>query len=687
MIFKESGDELSRKNWLVAAGDRDLAAQIAENCGIDPFAAYLLCARGFTDEFEVESFLFDGDLCDPFSLPDMQKACERITRACESGERITVFGDYDCDGVTATALLYSYLCNRGADVDWYIPDRAAEGYGMHNGAIDLLKERGTSLIVTVDNGISSVDEVDYARSLGMDVVITDHHRAGSILPDAVAVVDPHIEGCGCEFEDWAGVGVAFKLACALEGDDGTVLLPEYADIVAVGTVADIVPLKGENRILVREGIGYMNDALGGGTLRPGLKALIDESGALPAELNSSSAAFRIAPRINAAGRMGSADRAVNLLLEKDIEKARLLAGEIAGANAERQRIEGEIAEAAINRIANDISYKNDKVIVIAGDDWHQGVIGIVASRLVEKYGKPAVVISKNGENAKGSGRSVDGFSLYDALAACADVLTRYGGHVLAAGMSLKTADIAEFRKKINAYAASLDIPMQQLRLDCKLNPSSVSVAMLDALSVLEPFGAENPQPMFGIFNVTVTSVQPVGGGKHLRVNVSKKGSSVSAMLFSKTADEFPFAVSDTVDLAVRLSKNEYMGEQKVTIQIRDMRFSGTDSAALQRSQDLYDKFISGAVLSAEERFAILPDRDFCARVYKYIKSAGGWHFDADILLHRLSLKESELAKCLAALDIFAQLGILVESGGCYSLPPVPVKAALESSAIYKKLAV
>ena len=676
---------MSRKKWVVAQCDRDLAAQLAENCGIDPFAAYMLAARGFTDDFEVESFLFDGELCDAFLLPDMQKAVDCINSARDGGDRITVFGDYDCDGVTATALLYSYLRDSGANVDWYIPDRALEGYGMHNGAIDVLRERGTKLIVTVDNGISSVGEVEYAHSLGMEVVITDHHRAGEVLPAAAAVVDPHIEGCDCDFEDWAGVGVAFKLVCALDGDISE-LLSRYSDLVAIGTVADIVPLKGENRILVREGVGFMNDALRDGTLRPGIKALVAESGGAFSEFTSTVTAFRLAPRINAAGRMGSAERAINLLLETDSEKAGIFAAEISQANAERQSIESEIAAAAIKQISENPSYKTDSVIVVDGEGWHQGVIGIVASRLVEKYGKPAIVISRSGENAKGSGRSVDGLSLYDALAACGEVLTQFGGHLLAAGMSLKTADIPEFRRRINEYAARLNIPMQQLLLDCKLNPASVSLSMLNTLSVLEPFGAENPQPLFGIFNVTISSVQPVSSGKHLRIVFTKKGVSSTAMLFSKTAEEFPFMPGDKVDLAVRLAKNEYMGEQKVSLHIKDIRFSSTDEETLQASQQLYERFCRGEALSKSECAALLPDRTFCAAIYKYIKNLKGWHHDAEILLQRLGFPRETLGKCLIALDMFTQLGFMTECEGGYTLPETAVKAPLESSEIYKRLA-
>ena len=490
---------MSRKKWVISPCDRDAAASISENCGVDPFAAYLLCARGITDEFEVESFLYDTDLMNPFELPDMDKAAERTLSAIENGEKITVFGDYDADGVTSTALLYSYLKSKGACVDYYIPDRAGEGYGMSIDAIQALKERGTELIITVDNGISAIEEVEYAHNIGMDVVVTDHHRVGEALPRAVAVVDPHRADAELEFREWAGVGVAFKFICALEGDEGYELLEQYGDIVALGTVADIVSLRGENRIIVRSGIAYMNAAISEGTLRPGLAALLEASGSTAA-LDSSSLAFRFAPRINAAGRMGSAYTALRLLLSESREEALQIAEEISQANTERQTIELQIAQSAIDYIEENPHIKYQRVIVVAGKDWHQGVIGIVASRLVEKYGKPAIIISRSGEIAKGSGRSIEGFSLYDALTYCSELLTQYGGHTLAAGMSIEDDKIDQFREKINEYASGATPAVPVISIDCKLNPASINPELVYSMQMLEPFGAENPN-LFSVFTV------------------------------------------------------------------------------------------------------------------------------------------------------------------------------------------
>ena len=674
---------MNRKKWVVSQCNRDVAATIAENCGVDPFAAYLLCSRGMTDEFEIESFLYDADLIDPYTLPDMEKAVSRISSAIENNEKITVFGDFDADGVTSTALLYLYLSSRNAAVDYYIPDRTSEGYGMNLAAVDILKERGTNLIITVDNGISAIEEIAYANTLGIDVVVTDHHRVGDILPDAIAVVDPHREDCLCEFTEWAGVGVAFKLICALEDSEGYDLLEQYGDIVALGTVADIVPLKGENRIIVRSGVAFMNAALNDGTLRKGLKALLQVSGS-GNTLDSSVMAYRIAPRINAAGRMGSAQRALKLLLCKDDATARELAEEISDANAERQSTETKITESAIEYIENNPGIKYGRILVVDGDDWHQGVIGIVASRLVEKYGKPCIVISKNGTSARGSGRSINGFSLYDAFSYCSSVLEQFGGHTLAAGMSIDSDKIDEFRAKINEYAHSIPVAVPVLNIDCKLNPANLSLDVLSSLELLEPFGAGNPQPVFGLYNMEITSLQPVGSGKHMRINVRKKSTTLSVIMFSVATEEFPYKAGDVVDIAVKLDSNEYQGKKQLSVQAKAIKFSETDDDKIISSLHSYESFCEGSELSSEDKESLGLNRDFCGKIYRYIRSNNGWNYSAEILCKRLKLPEEKVAGCSIALDVLTELGIIIHKDGRYILPVEDVKSALENSDIFRR---
>ncbi len=678
------GDFLNRKRWVVSKCDKDRAADIAENCGIEPFTAYLLCARGMTDEFEIESFLFDTDLTDPFNLPDMEKACKRIDEALDNGEKITVFGDYDADGVTSTALLYSYLLSQGANVDYYIPDRAEEGYGMNNEAIDILAERGTRLIVTVDNGISAIEEIDHANALGLEVVVTDHHKAGAVLPNAVAVVDPHREDVYCEYTEWAGVGVAFKLISALDGTEGYELLEKYADIVALGTIADIVSLKGENRIFARAGVAFVNYALEQKTLRHGLKALLEESGTT-APVDASTLAFRLAPRINAAGRMGSAERAVKLLLTENYKEAHEIAHEISEANTERQSIESEITNAAIEIIENDAKMKYEKVIVVSGDRWHQGVIGIVASRLVEKYGKPCIVISVNDGIAKGSGRSVDGFSLYDALTYCKDLLVQYGGHTLAAGLTVETDKLDLFRESINQYAQKNEAPVAELHIDCKLNPVSVKLELLSAIEQLAPFGADNPQPIFGLYNMTLTAMQPVGNNsKHMRMTVEKNGCALSAIMFNVEIIDFPYRVGDKIDLAVKLSLNEYMGKAKVNVQVKDIKLSELDDERVILAQRDYEAFCLGTPLSKQGSEDLCVTRELCGKVYRFMVGKNTWRHSPEILTYRLGLSAKDIVSCSIALDCLVELGILNYSNGVYSLPSVDVKNPIENSTIFKK---
>lgn len=676
---------LNRKKWVVSPCDKECAASIAESCGLDPFAAYLLCSRGFTDEFEVESFLYDVDLLDPLLLPDMDKACERIETAIIGGEQITVFGDYDADGVTSTALLYSYLKSRGAAVDYFIPERES-GYGMSCDVIDMLKARGTSLIVTVDNGISAVKEIAHAAELGVDVVVTDHHQVGDELPSAVAVVDAHRQDCDCEFTDWAGVGVAFKLVSALSGSDGYDILEQYGDIIALGTVADIVSLKGENRIIVRSGVAFLNAALADGTLRAGIRALIASSCAPNTALTAADIAFRLAPRINAAGRMGSPERALKLLLSEDISEANALAEEISEANSQRQTVETRITDAACEKIEADAHIKYRRVLVVSGEDWQVGVIGIVASRLVEKYGKPCIVISENGEIAKGSGRSLGEFSLYDALQYCSGVLTQYGGHTLAAGMSVEPSKIGEFRDKINEYAALKEAAAPVLKIDCKLHPANVSLDTLSSLEILEPFGADNPQPLFGLYDMTLTAIQPVGNGKHLRLTAKRNGAQVTVMMFSVTPSEFPYKEGDVLDFAVRLAKSEFKGSTQLSIQAKAVRFSGSDDDAVLSAERAYEDFCSDRELDGETREKTRVDRELCALVYKFIKSNNGFAHSEEVLCRRLGLSEEKIASCRIALDALAQLGVIINNGGEYSLPLESKKAELENSDIFKKAA-
>ncbi len=674
---------MRRKKWVVTKGNKDLAAQVAQELSIDPFAALLVTSRGFENTDEIADF-FDPDapLClSPLSIADMGKAAERINRAIDDFEMICVFGDYDADGVTATALLYSYLETRGANVIRYIPDRLAEGYGLNIGAIERLAEMGVKLIVTVDNGVSAIDEAVRAKELGIDLIITDHHKVGDVLPDAVAVVDPHREDCPSSFKEMSGVGVAFKLACALEGDDGDILIEEYGDLVALGTIGDVVTLTGENRVMVRRGLRLINECP-----RPGINALMEIAGVGEKIFSASTAAFTVCPRINAAGRMGSANKALDLLLSDDDVAAEQIAQVINEMNSERQQTETSIFSSASAMINSETGIINDKIIVVDGEGWHQGVIGIVAARITERYGRPCIVISREGDTARGSCRSIEGFSIYDAIEAVSDCLDHFGGHTLAAGLGLESSRIEEFRRRINEYAADKPMPFALQKIDCRLLPTSISLDMLSAISLLEPFGSGNPQPCFGLFGVKIEETASVSEGKHMRMVVSKNGARTGVVFFGMPERRFPYEKGDTVDLAVNLDRNIYNGETRVSVIIRGIKPSQTDDEKVLRSIELYDKFSRHENLTAEEAEAILPDRQLQVEVFKAIKAKPLKDKECEVLCVRLGDDGENLAKINAVVDIMLEMGILEETlEDTVYVPENPPKVNLEDSEIMKRL--
>ena len=674
---------MRRKKWVVTKGDKELAVQLSEQLGIDPFAALIATSRGFDNIDETGDF-FDPDAplqLSPLSIADMGKAAERINRAIDSGELICVFGDYDADGVTATALLYSYLETREANVIRYIPDRLTEGYGLNIGAVEMLAEKGVGLIVTVDNGVSAIDEAIRAKELGVDLIVTDHHKVGDVLPDAIAVVDPHRSDCPSSFKEMSGVGVAFKLVCALEGDDGDILIEEYGDLVALGTIGDVVTLTGENRVMVRRGIRLMNECP-----RPGISALMEIAGVGDKVFSASTAAFTVCPRINAAGRMGSAYKALDLLLCEDEDAAAELAEEINRMNSQRQQTETSIFSQVQVMLAAGSDLLKDKIIVVDGENWHQGVIGIVAARITERYGRPCVVISRDGEVARGSCRSIEGFSIYEAIEAVSDCLDHFGGHTLAAGLGLKCSRIEEFRRRINEFAAGKEMPFALQKIDCRLQPSSINLGMLSAMNMLEPFGAGNPQPSFGVFGVRIDDVSGISEGKHIRMTVSKNSSRLNVVYFGMPEKKFPFKKGDVVDLAVNLDKNVYNGETRVSVIVRGIRPSLTEEEKVLSSISLYEKFSRHERLSADEALSVLPDRQLQVEVYKSIKSEPVKDRCYEALCVRLGDNGENLAKINAVADMMLETGILeADEDDMIYVPENPPKVNLEESHIMKRI--
>ena len=674
---------MDRKYWNITPYDKAKASALARACGVDDFAVLLLQSRGIDTPEAVMEFLSDreGPLSSPFLIKDMDKAVARIRHGVERGEKMLVYGDYDADGVTATALLTSYLETVGANVAYYIPSRLKEGYGLSMDAAERIVSEGFRLVITVDNGISAVEEAAYFKAHDVDMVITDHHKTGPVLPDAIAVVDPHREDDESPEKELAGVGVAMKLAAALEEGEFGAVMEDYADIVAIGTVADIVPLTGENRSIVKRGLEALSNCC-----RPGLCALIDAIGYADKPLTSSAVAFGIAPRINAAGRMDSADAALNLLLTDDEAEAQELVRKVNNANTLRQTTEGEMTEEVEAYFDAAPQTRLDRVLVAAGRGWHPGVIGIVASRVVEKYGRPAVVISIGEDGVcKGSGRSIEGFSLYDALAYAGDTLIQFGGHTLAAGFSILEENIGRFRQKLNEYAAKTAYVYPSINIDCRLNPANITADILDSLSLLEPFGAKNPAPVFGLFNMTVAGIKPIGGSKHLRLNLARNGAVLNAVWFGQTYKTFPFAEGDTVDAAIRIERNDYMGETRLSIQIRDMRPAGSDDDAMFAAKAHYRAFLRGETLPEEQLSLLRPDRALIADIYRYIKEHGAWQFSPEMLCMRIGAQAGKAGAVSVALEALCEAGILTCDGEGYRLTDFNGKTDLAECGILKRL--
>ena len=677
---------MSRKKWTVQKLNKDLASTIAERYSIDPLTALLLTQRGFDTFDKLDEFFDDSEeWIDPFLLPDMDKAVERINEAIFDGERICVYGDYDCDGVTSTTILYSYLEAQGADVTYMLPERERDGYGLSNQVVDRIAATGTKLIITVDNGISSVEEAKYIKEKGMELVVTDHHLEGDELPDCVAVVDPHRNDKDCPFEDYAGCGVAMKLCYAMEGSDEEVM-QEFADIAALGTVADMVPLVGENRKIVLYGLKLLNTYR-----KPGIEAILEKAGLSEKTLDSTSISFGIAPRINAAGRMGTAERALDLLLADDPYSASEMAEEVNVMNSQRHSEEDKIFTEAIAYLQDHPELAHMPILVVSGEGWHEGVLGIVASKLLERYLRPVIVLTDKGDLCKGSARSIEGFSIYDAMNSCRDMLNTFGGHELAAGMSIKTEWLDEFREKINEYAYENASVYPETRIDCKLNPAGLSMDVLDSIRMMEPFGTGNTSPVFGLYGVVIDSVQGMGNeGRHKRLTFHKDGdrTMVNGIFFNQP--EFPYQRGDKVDLVVTLGRNEYRGNVSLSVYIRDIRPAGSDDDAMAASEQLFDKMLAGRRLSGEEVDRLTPDRSYFAGLYRYLKANEGVPYSAyEYIHHKVYPADEEstpLCKTRVTLLAMRELGLLTtDDEGRIHIPDQETKVDLSDAPVLQKL--
>ena len=622
--------------------------------GYAPLTAMVLSARGIVNPAKAREYLgCDAPLHDPYLMKDMDLAAGRVALAMQRGEKIAIFGDYDVDGITATCLLTDFLRKCGTDVVSYIPGRLEEGYGLNPIAIRQLHAAGVNLIVTVDCGITALEEAQLCRELGMDLVITDHHECKETLPDAVAVVDPHRPDGGYPHKNLSGVGVAFKLAAALSGDQEAVLT-EYADMVCLGTVADVMLLQGENRVFVDRGLQSLRS-----THRPGIAALMQEAGCAPENVSASSIGFMLAPRINAAGRMGQIDLAVELFLTQDPKQGAQLAKALCDLNRQRQAVESEIYDQAVSMLPQGTV---PEAIVLAEESWHQGVVGIVASRIAEEYCCPTFLICLDGEHGKASSRSFGGFNLFSSLRELSPLLESYGGHELAAGFTISRSQIPEFRNRICQIASTYycdDTPRTVLDIDCAIQPELLTLSGIDSLSALEPCGNGCPKPVLMMKNLTVERINPVGGGRHLRLRLRSGRYTLGAIYFSATAESASIQVGDLVDVAFNPQINEFRGERNVQMNVIDIR----PSCSAEASPEMCGYHALHTLqLTAAMADALLPDRATLATVWRYLSAGGSTVLESPMCLCRKIVRWSgaplSLGKLLICLDIFSDVGLL-----------------------------
>lgn len=614
---------MSERQWVLSEPDHEVCEKLQKELKVFPLTAKLLANRGLDSADKVKEFLNKESipLHDPFLLKDMDKACARVKQAIEKKENVCIYGDYDVDGVTSTMMLYTYLTEHGVHCQYFIPDRISEGYGLSLPVIQKMVGQ-VGLIITVDTGITAIEEAKFAKENGIDMVITDHHSCREELPDAVAVVNPRRDDCDYPFKNLAGVGVVFKLLCAVDGNTERVC-ERYSDIVAIGTIADVMPIIDENRRIAAMGLQKLESVRSPGILALMRHAGIIKHGHQVKKVTSSTIGYVLAPRINAAGRIASASRAVELLATNDETVADQIAYELCEINKQRQETEQKIYEQAIAQIRTECN--DDCFFVLASDGWHQGVIGVVASKIAEKFSAPCILFSFDGNVAKGSGRSIKGFSLMDALASCGDLLIEYGGHELAAGLSIEREKLPEFRKRINEYASQYltrSDSQLPLEVECLVDFPDITMEGIEEMQTLEPFGLMNPQPVLMMRHVTLAELVPLSGGKHMKFKIrpeSRQGGTaeISAIYFN-VPQEMRLTEGNVCDVVFTADINEYMGTRSPQVTIKEIRLSGIDGADAEDGEQIYRRLIDPEDTSPVDRSNV-PVLDDFRNIYKYLK--------------------------------------------------------------------
>ncbi|GMQ63762.1 single-stranded-DNA-specific exonuclease RecJ [Vallitalea maricola] len=684
--------------WNLKQKNEKLVEELSEKYKMSTIMATILANRNIVIEKDIVRFLnADKDkFYDPYLMEDMDKAVERIITAIDKNEKITIYGDYDVDGITSTSVLYMYLKENAAQVDYYIPNRLEEGYGVNDDAVKSIHQGGTKLIITVDTGITAISQVDLANSLGLDMVITDHHECQESIPDAVAVIDPKREDCRYPFDMLAGVGVAFKVIHALSIKLGNIdSIWKYLDIVAVGTVADIVPLKDENRIITKLAFETMKD-----TWNVGLKSLIKISGNKKDDkITAGIIGFRIAPRLNAAGRLGDAKRGIELFITEDKNKAADIAEKLNEENILRQQLEQEIFDEAVHIIEENIDMDNTKIIVAASSNWHHGVIGIVASRITEKYYKPSILLSIEDGVATGSARSVDGFSIFEALCSTKELFMKFGGHEMAAGMSLKEENIDRLREVLNEYAENTmesDTLIPKLTADMEIDIKDISIPLIEEIIKLEPYGVGNPEPKF-ICKGKVDDVRKIGKeSNHLKMRVDYNKNYLDGIGFGMAQYYDYINVTHDISLLGTLNINEWNGTKKPQIMLKDINPNNEFAVSIKRYYDEFNN-IKNANFDGKTKVyfqdeQVIPTRKEFENIYRTLLNLEKQMKENIIITKFLKIlgysQPNKILTLLICLEVFSELRLLeyrVENMRLIFKLNKGIKVKLDESSIYKKI--
>lgn len=637
------------KKWLLKQLDTAIAENLREETGLPALISELLVVRGIHTAKQAESFFYANELSDPYLIKDMDKAVAAVEQALENGDKITVYGDYDCDGITAAVMLTDHICALGGEADWYIPTRE-EGYGLNVDAVRKIAENGTGLIITVDNGISAVKEAELIYELGMKLVITDHHAVPDILPRAEAVVDPHRRDDTCKCKYLAGCGVALKLIMALENDCETVL-EQYADLACIGTMGDSVPLVGENRIIVRTGINGMEY-----TENAGLYALINAAGLHADNMSAIGVSFGLCPRINAVGRLDVPSKAAELFLSQNRSAAQARAEELCEFNIERKEYENELVEQAIAQLSDDPQRFNRPVLIVVGEEWRHGVIGLVATKLTERFGKPSIVIGVENKEARGSARSIDGFSIARLFDHCKGLLIKQGGHDAAGGFSIEEENIPAFCKMVLDYCKEKFpvMPVQVIEADKELTISDLDISEVEELEYLQPFGEGNPTPLFLMRECEITSTRPLKDGKYTAFHAVFQGKQHKFLCFGIKYDDFHYRIGEKVDLLANLEINEYNDVKSVSIRVRELRRSGIDQNKLFAAEEIYNKIVNGEKVDPRLLSRIMPTTEEMKLPFDISRSYTGLSDAAEYAL-TMGVNYCKFMMCL---HIFAEFGHL-----------------------------